>query len=71
MTNVDRILAEAMKLTGEERSELVDRLAKATPIDPEIEKAWLDEVERRFAEGDAGGPRSIPWAEARRQIFAD
>ncbi len=71
MTNVDRILAEAMKLTDDERSELADRLVKAVPIDPDIEKAWMDEAERRFAEEDAGKTKSIPWEEARRQIFAD
>lgn len=71
MTNLDRILADAMKLTDEERLELADRLVKAVPIDPDIEKAWLEEVERRFAEEDAGKTESIPWDEARRQIFAD
>ena len=71
MTNLDRILAEALKLTDEERLELADRLVKAVPIDPDIEKAWLEEVERRFAEEDAGKTESIPWDEARRQIFAD
>ena len=72
MTKVDHILAEVKELTDEERSELMVRLAKTTAeIDPEIEKAWLDEAERRFAEEDAGKTKSIPWEEARRQIFAD
>ena len=71
MTRVDRILDEVMELTDEERSEFEHRLAKTTPVDPEIEKAGLDEAERRFAEEDAGKTKSIPWEEARRQIFAD
>jgi putative addiction module component (TIGR02574 family) len=70
MTNVDRILAEAMQLSEEERSELADRLAKTVPSAKEIEAAWLDEAERRMAALDAGQLQAVPWAEARARIFA-
>jgi predicted transcriptional regulator len=52
MTKVDRILAEAMELTDDERSELADRLAKTTPIAPmgeEERAAVLSSVEEGIA----------------------
>ena len=70
MTRVDRILDEVMELTDEERSEFEHRLAKTTPVDPEIEKAWMAEVRRRFADHAAGKTKAIPWEEARRRIFS-
>ncbi len=70
MTNVDRILAEAMQLSEEERSELADRLAKTVPSAKEVETAWLDEADRRMAELDAGRVKAVPWEEARARIFA-
>lgn len=72
MTNYDRILSEARELlTEEERRKLSLELApEEGALDPEIEAAWMEEAKRRFAEHDAGKTKSVPWAEARKRIFA-
>ncbi len=55
MTNVDRILAEAMKLSDEDRAELTDRLLELVPEMSAKERAALDaEIERSLDDADAG-----------------
>ena len=70
MTNVEPVLLEAMKLSGEERSELADRLARASGSERSLELAWPDEADRRFADLDAGRLTATPWEDARARIFA-
>ena len=38
--------------------------------EPEIERAWRDEVARRIADIDAERTSLSPWDDARRRIFA-
>ncbi len=65
MTNVDRILAEAMKLTDDERCELADRLVKAVhplvdvtgdvdDLDAEERAALHRELNESLEEADRG-----------------
>jgi predicted transcriptional regulator len=55
MTNVDRILAEAMKLSDEDRAELTARLLDAKPEMSAEERTRLDaEIERGFDDIEAG-----------------
>lgn len=72
MTNVDRILAEAMKLSDEERATLADRLLEIVPEVPDagVEGAWLEEALRRRAEWKAGRAKAVPIEEALAQMFA-
>lgn len=72
MTSVDRILAEAMKLSDEERATLADRLLEIVPEVPDagVEEAWLRESLRRRAEWKAGRAKAVPVEEALAQIFA-
>jgi putative addiction module component (TIGR02574 family) len=49
----DSVLLEALALPPEDRLRLADRLIESVPED-EVMQAWLDEVERRQAEWDAG-----------------
>lgn len=71
MTNVDRILAEAMKLSDEERATLADRLLEIVPEvpDAEVEEAWQKESLRRRAEWKAGRAQAVPIEEALAQMF--
>ena len=71
MTNVDRILAEAMKLSDEERATLADRLLEIVPEvpDAEVEEAWQKESLRRRAEWKAGRVQAVPIEEALAQMF--
>jgi putative addiction module component (TIGR02574 family) len=72
MTDVDRILAEAMKLSDEERATLADRLLEIVPEvpDADVEEAWLKETLRRRAEWKAGMVKAVPIEEAVTQMFA-
>lgn len=55
MTNVDRILAEAMKLNDEDRAELAERLLEVAPDMSAGERAELDaEIERSLDDVEAG-----------------
>jgi putative addiction module component (TIGR02574 family) len=74
MTDVDRVLAEAMKLSEAERSELAYRLVElvehSTEPDSAIRAAWIAEAKRRLDDIDAGRAVAVPWEEARARIFA-
>jgi putative addiction module component (TIGR02574 family) len=72
MTNVDRILAEAVQLSDEERATLADRLLEMVPEVPDatVEEAWLKETLRRQAERKAGRAKPVPVEEALAQMFA-
>jgi putative addiction module component (TIGR02574 family) len=74
MDDVDHILAAALQLPATERAavvaELLDSLDDRGPADEGVEQAWAEEAQRRLAEIDAGTVTPIPWAEARRRIFA-
>ena len=74
MRDVHQVLAAALSLPTEDRTVVVARLLESldAPGEPEagVEAAWAEEVRRRLAEVDAGTVTPIPWAEARRRIFA-
>jgi len=69
-----QILEAAMKLTAEEREQLVDEL-KATLhggfASEEVEQAWATEIERRAAEIDSGKAVLRDWDEVRDEILAE
>jgi hypothetical protein len=73
MTNVDRILAEAKKLTEEEFVELRARLFEAEAREemaPDIKAAWEEEVERRKRMLEAGETTTRPWDEVRADFLS-
>jgi putative addiction module component (TIGR02574 family) len=67
---VDKLYQEASRLPLAERAALagllVDTLEGA--VDPEVEKAWREEVIRRIAELDAGEVTTIPWQQVRSKV---
>ncbi len=67
----DKLFEDAQALPDEERAilalQLLDSVGEG---EPEIERAWRDEVRRRLADIDAGGAKLTPWDEARQRIFA-
>jgi len=67
---VDELLAQAAKLSLDDRELLLVRLQLAfeESIDPDIEAAWIAEAERRVEAMDRGETRSIPWEEARKTL---
>lgn len=58
---IDDIIQQALRLEPSKRFEVVEKILHSLDQpDPEIEKAWLEEAERRLAEYRAGNSRSIP-----------
>ena len=61
-TGSDRVVDEALSLPANERLGLVESLLASLnlPSQPEIERAWAEEAERRVAEIDRGKVELIP-----------
>lgn len=59
MSNIDNVLAAALRLPVSERAaviaRLLDSLDEPAPSDVDVEQAWVEEAQRRLAEVDAGG----------------
>jgi putative addiction module component (TIGR02574 family) len=67
----DPLFEDAQALPDEERAILALQLLDSVgEPQPEIERAWCDEVRRRIEDIDAGRATLAPWDEARRRIFA-
>jgi putative addiction module component (TIGR02574 family) len=69
-TELEKLEAEALKLTPSERAALAQRLLASLEEDVEIEEAWAAEVERRVAEVESGSVKLIPIAEALARVRA-
>lgn len=69
-TELEKLEAEALKLTPEERAALAQRLLASLEEDVEIEEAWAEEVERRIAEVENGSVQLIPIEEALASVRA-
>ena len=68
MGAAEKILAEAMQLTAEEREELAAKLLDSIEPEPaSISIDDVDEIERRAAEARSGTP-GIPWNEVKRGL---
>ena len=53
------IEAEALKLSPEERAELIERLIVSV-APPPLSAAWQAEIERRISDMDAGRTQPVP-----------
>ena len=69
-TTLNKIRAEALGLTEDERAELARDLIASldAPADPDTATAWDAEIARRVAEIDSGTAKLIDRAELRRRI---
>ncbi len=69
----EQLLSEAMKLDEEDREELVDKLRDTLEpsIDPQYVAEWEAEIASRLEAHEKGESKSLPWTEARRQMFGD
>ena len=67
-----QLLAEALRLSDEERAALAGELIQSldSDVDAEAEAAWSEEIRARLDRLDAGTAKTIPWSEARRRIHA-
>ena len=64
------VLADALRLDDEARAELAAELLASldSPADPDAERAWDAEIERRIAAIEAGTIPLEPWEQVRRRI---
>jgi len=68
--DVSELLKKALALPPEARGALAGSLLESLDdeVDGWVEEEWNEEIARRIAELDSGKVKTIPWAEARRQI---
>lgn len=65
-TTLDDLVAQAERLSPEDRFLLVERLQ--SKFDPGVEEAWKLEVERRLAAIDRGEEVSVPWEQVKKDL---
>jgi len=68
---VESLEAEALLLSAAERAQLAERLIASLDADPEVEAAWVAEVERRHAEIENNTVSLIPGVETLSKLKAD
>jgi len=56
LTATDNVVNQALELPAEARIDLVDRILESLnlPVQPDIDRLWAEEAERRVAEIDRG-----------------
>lgn len=61
-TAADKVVAEALELPADARIGLVDRLLASLnlPTQPDIDRRWAEEAERRVAEIERGDVSLVP-----------
>jgi putative addiction module component (TIGR02574 family) len=70
--STDELLAEALRLSREERARLADELLSSLEeTDEAIVTGWADELLRRSADVRDGGVIPVPWTTARGEIQAE
>lgn len=69
-TTLETVVAEAMKLSPEDRAELIDRLAGTVLPAPALHPAWDAEIARRVADMEAGRTQFLPAEDAMAQLAA-
>ena len=70
-TSIEVLEAEVLGLPVAERSRLLERLIASLDADPEIQKAWVQEAERRDAEVDSGAVSLVPGEQALSRLRSD
>jgi putative addiction module component (TIGR02574 family) len=67
----DRLFEDAQSLPPDERAILALQLLDSVgETEPEVERAWREEVQQRLADINAGRAKLAPWNEAKQRIFA-
>ena len=69
MIKTDDLIAEALSLPVEVRTQLADKLLQSlNPSRKEIDEAWAEEAEKRVQEIRTGKVKTIPGAEVFKKI---
>jgi putative addiction module component (TIGR02574 family) len=64
---LEKLAAEAMKLSPQERADLADLLWVSVEPEADVEAAWDEEIQRRIGDLEAGRTEAIPAG----QVFAE
>ena len=69
--SADDVLSTALSLSVPERARLAQELLASLDgsADPEAAAAWLEEIERRARDVQAGRATLEPWAEVRQRLL--
>jgi putative addiction module component (TIGR02574 family) len=72
MTDFGSVLSAAQQLPEHDRLRLIDALWATVPPEHEsfFSEEWVQEIERRTAELDAGTGKTVPWSQVRRDALA-
>jgi len=67
-----KIFNEAVELGEKDRALLAGLLLESieSEPDPDVEKAWAEEIQRRVNLVDDGKAELIPWEEVKREVHA-
>jgi putative addiction module component (TIGR02574 family) len=69
--DVTSLFRDASELSEQDRATLAGLLLESLEAEPEpdVQAAWLGEIERRVAEVESGGVQTVPWEEVRRRLL--
>lgn len=68
VAKAQRLLEEALTLTGKERAQLVGELLETLDTPEGVEAAWTAELRRRLDDLRAGRAEVLSWDEARAEL---
>ncbi|MCM8613514.1 addiction module protein [Accumulibacter sp.] len=68
---VEELEAEVLRLPAVLRARLVEKLIASLDVEPDVENAWAEEVEKREGEIENGTVTLLPGAEALSRLRAE
>ena len=70
--DLKELFSEAADLSENDRATLAGLLIESLDPnpDPEVDRAWADEIARRVEEMDTGTVETIPWEKVRAELIA-
>ncbi len=69
-TKLERLAAEALRMTASERGALAQLLIASLDHDSDLDKAWANEVELRMRDIEDGNAQTVPARDALAAIRA-
>ncbi len=70
MSSLDELFEKAADLPEGDRATLAGLLIESleSEIDPGVDEAWAQEIERRLVELDSGDVKGVPWKRVRTNL---
>lgn len=68
--SLEELESEILKLPEEDRERLARSIMRTLEPDPEVERLWIEEAERRYQDYIDGREEAIPGEEALRSLRA-